>query len=175
MKISFLGLFVLTFFEVFLRQWGVGQGWVWTEQCFSTGGSQSLLSLRHFSVAKICVIIVLYREAPWSNGERCGLVIQAMVLEHGLESQPHLTTRWKDGPLDGRKIMKDNKDSQMGQVTTTTKNNSNNNSIIRVYGSSNCVSNCFVDCQLPNVENHWFVDWRDTHSIILNCSYHPRV
>ena len=25
--------------------------------------------------------------------------------------------RYKDGPIDGRKIMKDNKDSQMGQVT----------------------------------------------------------
>ena len=57
------------------------------------------------------------REAPWSSGERHGLTIQAMVLGRGFESRLHLKTRWKDGPLDGRKIMKDNKDSQMGQVT----------------------------------------------------------
>ena len=56
-------------------------------------------------------------EAPWSSGERCGLTIQAMVLGRGFESRLHLKTRWKNGPLDGRKIMKEDKCSQMGQVT----------------------------------------------------------
>ena len=41
------------------------------------------------------------REAPWSSGGRRGLMIQAMVLGRGFESQLHLKTRWKDGPLDG--------------------------------------------------------------------------
>jgi len=60
----------------------------------------------------------LDREAPWSSGERQGLTIRATVLGRGLESQLHLKTRLKrDGPLDGRKNNKNNKDSQMGQVT----------------------------------------------------------
>ena len=63
-----------------------------------------------------------FREAPWSSGERRGLTIQvqAMFLGRGFESRLHLKTRWNDGPLDSRKIMKDNKDSQMGQVTPKT-------------------------------------------------------
>ena len=57
-----------------------------------------------------------HREAPWSSGERRGL-----TSSHGpwtwvrIPTSPK-KTRWKDGPLDGRKIRKDNKDSQMGQV-----------------------------------------------------------
>ena len=45
-------------------------------------------------------------EAPWSSGEGQGLTIQAMVLGREFESWLHLKTRWKDGPLDGRKIPK---------------------------------------------------------------------
>ena len=61
------------------------------------------------------------REAPWSSGERSGLTIQAMVLGRGFKSQLHLKTRWNDGPLDGRKITKDNKDSQVTPKKTKTK------------------------------------------------------
>ena len=50
--------------------------------------------------------VLLVREAQWSSGERHGLTIQTMVLGCGFESRLHLMTRWKDGPLDGRKITK---------------------------------------------------------------------
>jgi len=40
-----------------------------------------------------------------------------MVVGHGFESRLHLKARWKnDGPLDGRKYNKINKDSQIRQV-----------------------------------------------------------
>ena len=52
------------------------------------------------------VLIFSLRKAPWSSGECRELTIRAIVLGNGLESQLHLETRWKDGPLDGRKITK---------------------------------------------------------------------
>ena len=61
---------------------------------------------------KSFAIDIFSREAPWSSRERHGLTIQALVLGGGFESRFHLKARWKDGPLDGRKITKDKKDSQ---------------------------------------------------------------
>ena len=64
---------------------------------------------------KSFAIDIFSREAPWSSRERHGLTIQALVLGGGFESRFHLKARWKDGPLDGRKITKDKKTAR--QVT----------------------------------------------------------
>ena len=56
----------------------------------------------------LVVNVVDSQSKPWS-------------LDVGSNPRLHLKTRWNDGPLDGRKITKDNKDSQMVQVTPKKK------------------------------------------------------
>ena len=61
--------------------------------------------------------LIIPREAPWSSGERQGLTIRAMVLGRGFESWLHLKTRWR-WTTRWQKNTENNKDSQMGQVTS---------------------------------------------------------
>jgi len=54
-----------------------------------------------------------YLEAPWLSGESWGITIGSMVLRHGFENRLHLITRWKEGPIDGRKSNEKNKGCQI--------------------------------------------------------------